>query len=169
VLKKKRDEEKKRQEAEAAKQKQFSADKIAALLNKVPDAAPPPPSAPADQPTKNKGPALGAQEGRDKQISASEMALLKGRIQARLKACWVLPSGGGGSDAPVVTLRWHLKPDGSLDGDPQVEQPRSDPLFRLAAEAALRAVRGCAPFDLPPERYNIWRVITWEFDPTQML
>jgi colicin import membrane protein len=169
ALKKKREEEKKRQEAEAAKQKQFNADKIAALLNKVPDAAPPPPSAPPDQPTKNKGPALGAAEGRDKQISASEMALLKGRIQTCLKPHWVLPSGGGGSDAPVVTLRWQLKPDGSLDGDPQVEQPRSDPLFRLAAEAALRAVRGCARFDLPPETYRTWRVIIWEFDPSQML
>ncbi len=31
-----------------------------------------------DQPTKNKGPALGAQDGRDKQISASEMAMLNG-------------------------------------------------------------------------------------------
>jgi colicin import membrane protein len=169
ALKKKREEEKKRQEAEAAKQKQFNADKIAALLNKAPDAAPPPPSAPPDQPTKNKGPALGAQEGRDKQISASEMAVLKGRIQSRLRACWRLPSGGGGSDTPPVTLRWHLKPDGSLDGEPQVEQARADPLFRLAAEAALRAVRECAPFDLPPERYGVWRVIIWDFDPSQML
>jgi colicin import membrane protein len=172
-LKKKRDEEKKRQEAEAAKKKQKSFDehmRELALLNKVPDkGAPPPPSAPPTEPTKAKGPALGAPEGRDKQLSASEIAMLKGRIQARLKACWRLPSGGGGSDTPAVTLRWRLKPDGSLDGEPQVEQPRSDPLFRLAAEAALRAVRECSPFDLPPERYNIWRVITWDFDPSQML
>ena len=33
----------------------------------------------------------------------------------------------------------------------------------------MRAVRECAPFHLPPERYNVWRVIIWEFDPTQML
>lgn len=168
ALKKKREEERKRQEAEA-KQK-FNADKIAALLNKVPDsAAPPPPSAASEQPTKAKGPTLGSAEGRDKQISASEIAVLKGMIQARLKPCWVLPSGGGGSDAPVVTLRWRLKPDGSLDGEPQVEQPRGDPLFRLAAEAAVRAVQGCAPFDLPPDKYNTWRVIIWDFDPSQML
>jgi colicin import membrane protein len=90
-------------------------------------------------------------------------------IQSRLKACWRLPSGGGGSDTPVVTLRWRLNPDGSLDGDPQVDQPRGDPLFRLAAEAAQRAVRECSPFDLPPERYSTWRNITWEFDPSQMM
>src|SRR6201999_1930219 len=99
ALKKKRDEEKKRQEAEA-KQKQFDAEKISALLNKVPNASTPPPSAPPEQPTKNKGPALGAPEGKDTQISASEANMLRARISTRLKGCWRLPSGGGGSDTP---------------------------------------------------------------------
>lgn len=168
ALKKKRDDEKKRREAEA-KQKQFDAEKIAALLNKVPNSSSPTPSSEPTEPTKAKGPALGAPEGKDKQISASEIAMLKGRISARLRGCWRLPSGGGGSDTPVVTLRWRLKPDGSLDGDPQVEQPRGDALFRVAAEAAVRAVRDCAPFDLPSEKYSTWRTITWEFDPSQMM
>ena len=135
----------------------------------MPDKSAPPPSAPPNEPTKAKGPALGAPEGRDKQISASEVAMLKGRISPRLRGCWRLPSGGGGSDTPVVTLRWRLKPDGSLDGDPQVEQPRGDALFRIAAEAAVRAVRECSPFDLPPDKYSAWRTITWEFDPSQMM
>ena len=168
AAKKKRDDEKKRQEAEA-KQKQFDAEKIAALLNKVPNSSAPPPSSDPNEPTKAKGPALGAPEGKDKQISASEIAMLKGRISSRLRGCWTVPSGGGGSDTPVVTLRWRLKPDGSLDGDPQVEQPRGDALFRIAAEAAVRAVRQCSPFDLPPDKYSTWRTITWEFDPSQMM
>jgi colicin import membrane protein len=168
ALKKKREEEKKRKEAEA-RQKQFDADKIAALLNKTPNASTPAPSAPPEQPTKAKGPALGAPEGKDARISASEIAILKGMISSRLKVCWRLPSGGGGSDTPPVTLRWRLKLDGSLDGDPLVEQPRGDPLFRIAAEAAVRAVRECAPFALPPDKYSTWRTITWEFDPSQMM
>jgi colicin import membrane protein len=168
AAKKKREEEKKRQEA-LAKQKQFDAEKIAALLNKVPNSAAPTPSSEPTEPTKAKGPALGAPEGRDKQISASEIAMLKGRISSRLRGCWTVPSGGGGSDTPVVTLRWRLKPDGSLDGDPHVEQPRGDALFRIAAEAAVRAVRQCSPFDLPPDKYSTWRTITWEFDPSQMM
>jgi colicin import membrane protein len=167
-MKKKRDAEKKRQEAEA-KQKEFDAEKIAALLNKVPNASTPPPSAPPTEHTKNKGPALGAPEGKDTQISASEANMLRARISARLKGCWRLPSGGGGTDTPVVTLRWRLKQDGSLDGDPQVEQPRGDSLFRIAAEAAMRAVRECSPFDLPADKYSTWRTITWEFDPSQMM
>jgi colicin import membrane protein len=56
-----------------------------------------------------------------------------------------------------------------VDGDPQVEEPRGDALFRIAAEAAVRAVRECSPFDLPADRYAAWRVITWEFDPSQMM
>jgi colicin import membrane protein len=135
----------------------------------VPDSSSPAVSAPPNQPTKAKGPSLGAPEGKDDRISASEMAMLKARISQRLRACWRLPSGGGGSDTPVVTLRWRLRPDGTLDGDPQVEQPRGDALFRIAAEAAVRAVQQCSPFDLPPERYSNWRTITWEFDPSQMM
>jgi len=174
-LKKKREEEKKRQEAEAAKQKQKTFEEYMAeqkaLLNKDPRAgAPPPPSAPPDQPTKAKGPALGAAEGRDKQISASEVAMLNGIIGSRLQACWKLPSAGGGSDTPTVTLRWRLKPDGTLDGEPVVVgQLRGDPLFQLAVDAAVRAVRECAPFPLPPEKYNAWRNIERDFDPVSMM
>ena len=130
------------------------------------------PQRPTPQPeneTKQKGPTLGAAEGRDKQISASETAMLRARISSRLKVCWRLPSGGGGTDTPAVTLRWRMNPDGSVDGEPQVEQPRGDALFRIAAEAAVRAVRECSPFDLPADKYAAWRVITWEFDPSQMM
>jgi colicin import membrane protein len=169
ALKRKQEEDKRRQEADAAKQKQFDADKIAALLNKVPDKSAPPPSAPPTEPTKAKGPALGAPEGRDKQISASEIAMLKGMISSRLKVCWRLPSGGGGSDTPVVTLRWTLNPDGSLEKAPEVERPRGGALFQLAAEAAIRAVQQCSPFPLPRDKYVHWKTITWEFDPSQMM
>ena len=42
-------------------------------------------------------------------------------------------------------------------------------LGNAAAESALRAVRGCQPFHLPPESYEGWRDIEWVFDPRQML
>ena len=167
-LKKKRDEERKRREAEA-KKKQFDAENISALLNKIPDKGAPRPSVPLDEQAKAKGPTLGAPEGRDKQLSASEEGRLTGIIQSHLRGCWRLPAGGGGSDTPVVTLKWRLKPDGSLDGEPQVQHERGDLLFRTAAEAAKRAVHQCSPFPLPPDKYGHWKTITWEFDPTQMM
>jgi colicin import membrane protein len=164
--KKKREEEKKRLEAEATAKSKFDADRIAALLNKVPDTSAPPPSAPPNEPTKAKGPALGAPDGRDKQLSASEVAMLEATIGTTLKPCLLSPSGGGGTDLPPVTLRWRLRPDGSLDGEPMVvEASRRDLKFQLVAEAAIRAVRGCAPFQLPPDKYHVWKTITWVFDP----
>jgi colicin import membrane protein len=170
AAKRKREEEKKRLEAEAAAKSKFDADRIAALLNKVPDKGAPPPSAPPNDPTKAKGPALGAPDGRDKQLSASEKAMLLGMIESRLSGCWSLPSAGGGTDTPVVTLRWRLHPDGSLDGDPVViEATRNDALFRLAADNAIRAVRKCAPFPLPRDKYDHWKVIIRDFDPSAML
>jgi colicin import membrane protein len=167
-LKKKRDEERKRREAEA-KKKQFDAENISALLNKIPDKGAPRPSVPLDEQAKAKGPTLGAPEGRDKQLSASEEGRLTGIIQSHLRGCWRLPAGGGGSDTPVVTLKWRLKPDGSLDGEPQVQHERGDLLFRTAAEAAKRAVHQCSPFPLPPDKYGHWKTITWDFDPTQLM
>ena len=167
-LKKKRDDEKRRREAEARK-KPFDGDNIKALLNIVPDKGAPPPSSAPTEPTKAKGPALGAPEGRDKQLSASELGKLQGIIQSHLKPCWHPPAAGGGAETPVVTLRWRMKPDGSVDGEPKVENPRSDTLFRVAAEAALRAVQQCSPIPLPPDKYGHWKTITWDFDPRQML
>jgi colicin import membrane protein len=65
--------------------------------------------------------------------------------------------------------RWTLNPDGSLEKAPEVERPRGDALFQLAAEAAIRAVQQCSPFPLPRDKYVHWKTITWEFDPSQMM
>ena len=81
-------------------------------------------------------------------LSAREQDLLKGKISAQLRGCWRLPGGGGGIETVVVTVHWRLRPDGSLDGEPQVERPQATPVFQIAAEAAVRAVKACAPFTL---------------------
>ena len=108
-----------------------------------------------------------ATEGRDKRISASDVAILKHSINHILQGCWSSPSDNG-SELPVVTIRWRLKVDGYLDGEPTVVQPRENAAFRIAAAAAMRAVRDCAPFGLPADKYSVWRTITWEFDPSQL-
>jgi colicin import membrane protein len=41
-----------------------------------------------------------------------------------------------------------------------------DPIFRIFAESAMRAVRACSPLKLPPEQYQVWRNIIFNFDPT---
>src|SRR5262245_9662707 len=65
--------------------------------------------------------ALGAPEGGHRKLSGSEIEMLASIIRSLLRGCWRLPVESGASDIPVVALKWRLKPDGSLDGEPQIE------------------------------------------------
>jgi colicin import membrane protein len=162
--------EAKRKAEEAKKKKQFDADRIAALIDKSPDKRGAPRTALAPtKPTDYTGPTAGERRGTDTVLSAREADLLKGQLSGQLRRCWHLPGGGGGIETTVVTLKWRLKPDGSLDGLPQVVRPQSGPVFQIAAEAAVRAVTRCAPFDLPPEKYGVWKTVEWNFDPREMM
>ena len=98
-----------------------------------------------------------------------EQDLLRAQISQQLRACWKLPGGGGGIETMVVTVRWRLRPDGTLEGEPAVEAPQAGPVFQIAAEAAVRAVKACSPFTLPEDRYWAWKSIIWDFDPREML
>lgn len=163
--KKKREAEKKRK----AKQKQEDFTKrMSALLDKTPEERGSKRSG-TSQDTDDTGPTAGEREGQGNELTAREEDLLKGRISSQIRDCWRLPGGGGGIDVAVVTVRWRLKRDGQLDGQPQIVGARNDPVYRIAGEAAVRAVNCAAPFKLPPEMYQSWREITWEFDPRHML
>lgn len=155
---------------DAAKKKQQQADRLAALLDKDPtrQGATNYATDPMN-PTDYTGPTAGAQMGNAPVLSVREQDLLRAQISAQLRSCWKLPGGGGGIETTVVTLRWRLRQDGSLDGEPVVEGARSGMVFQIAAEAAIRAVRTCAPFNLPPDKYWAWRSLTWDFDPREML
>ncbi|MCB1521820.1 MAG: protein TolA [Hyphomicrobiaceae bacterium] len=167
---KKRLAEAKRKAAEAKKKQQFDPDRIAALIDKTPEkkGAPQRSNAPSPDAT-YKGPTAGTRDGTDTVLSAREQDLLRGLVRGQLRGCWHLPGGGGGSEIPIVTLRWQLKPDGTLSGIPVVEGGGSGPMFQIAVEAAQRAVLQCAPFTLPPDKYAAWKEIIWDFDPREML
>lgn len=179
-LKKKKQEEAKKK-AEAAK-KQFDPSKIASLLEKSPDDATP--KALLDKDKKKKGQQAsgssststhfgkeaGTQTGSDTVLSAREQDLLKGMLKSQLNGCWRPPGTGGGSEVPVVELHWELNADGTLAGEPRVTSAPSTTAGQVYAEAALRAVRMCAPFRLPPDKYEGgWKYIDWTFDPREML
>jgi len=160
-------EEKRLQEA---KNKKSFADQMAALIDKTPEERGSPRSGQAPRrPTDYEGPTAGEREGSGNELTAREADLLKGQISAQLRNCWRLPGGGGGIESVVVTVRWRLREDGSLDGPPEIQNGRSDPVFQAAARSALAAVTECAPFNLPPDRYTAWRTIIWDFDPRHML
>jgi colicin import membrane protein len=168
ALKKKREEEKKRQEAEMAAKSKFDADRIAALLNKVPNKSAPPPSEPSTEPTKAKGPALGAPDGRDKQISASELAMIGQTIKSCVIRNWNVLSGGASAQETSVKIRLRFNQDGTFSVPPQVMNAQGGPYFQAISESALRAVHQCEPYNLPADKYDFWKDVVMNFSPRDM-
>jgi len=166
---KKKAEEKKRKLAEEKRKQReknkFDADKIAALLDKTPDKrGAPKSSTPPTKPTDYEGPTAGERQGHDTVLSARQQDLLLSMINRQLEPCARLPGGGGGPDTPVVNVRFQLNQDGSLNGEPVVINRQNTPLFLIAADASVRAIKQCAPFQLPPDMYGAWSTVTWAFD-----
>ncbi len=148
--------------APAAKKRDFDTDRIAALLNKIPDAAnAPAPVVPSDEtPSKVRGQSNGTEAA----MSVNEIDALR----ARIAQCWSVPPGGLGAEQIVVRLRLQLNEDGTLVGYPTVANSGSSPFFQAAADSAVRAVYQCQPYALPSEKYALWRDMILNFDPSEM-
>ena len=84
--------------------------------------------------------------------------------------CWNVPVGAPDPTALVFRVKVDLNQDGSVSGTPQLLDTGglSDPYFRAASESAIRAVKMCAPYKLPVEKYDTWSEVTVTFDPTKM-
>ncbi|CAN5153040.1 hypothetical protein BH10PSE13_BH10PSE13_21910 [soil metagenome] len=102
-------------------------------------------------------------------LGAAEARALNTEISRQLKPHWRAPTGAD-VDQLVTILRWRLNADGSLASGPDlVEQTgKTDtnrPQQQLHIEAAIRAVRAAAPFDLPPDYYTYWKnIVSFRFD-----
>ena len=110
-------------------------------------------------------PSLGAPTGNAASLSQSEIDALRARIQQ----CWSPPVGLADARDLAVVVRIQFNRDGSLLRDPTVSNSGSHPMFQIAAESALRAVRRCSPYNfLPPAKYDIWKDVEVTFDPRDM-
>lgn len=103
-----------------------------------------------------------------KTASAAVASSIGAEIRRQLKPHWKSPTG---ADVELLrtTLIVHLKRDGSIDGTPVLdsqtgvnESNRSQ--ARLHVDQAIRAVRLAAPFKLPAEYYDAWKIIRPTFD-----
>ncbi len=167
--KKRREAKRKKKKAKKKKKQEDFTKRMAALLDKTPEERGSRRSGSSLE-SEYLGPVAGERQGSGNELTAREQDLLKGQISAQLRDCWRLPGGGGGIEVAQVRLSWRHKRNGELEGEPQVIGSSSDPTFRVAAEAAIRAVKCAAPFRLPSKSYQAWRYISeWNFDPRQML
>lgn len=98
----------------------------------------------------------------------------KDAILNQFVRCWRMPAGSANDYSLAVLVRVLLLPDGSVQNagitKSQAGRYTSDPVFRAAADAALRAVWACNPIQgLPPEKYETWKDIEFNFDPRNSL
>lgn len=143
------------------KKQETSTDRIAALLNKLPNETEEPVPQDLAEDTK---PVRGQSDGRQLTMSVNEIDALR----ARIAQCWNPPPGGLGAEAIVVKIRLRLNEDGSLVGYPSVTNRGAAPFFQAAADSAVRAVFQCQPYALPSEKYALWRDMILNFDPSDM-
>lgn len=90
-----------------------------------------------------------------------------------VEPCWNVNAGGKYAENLVVSLEVSINPDMSVSNVRVLDQIRynSDTAFQAAADNARRALLNpmCSKLRLPPEKYNDWKVFTYNFDPSQML
>ncbi|MDX2234500.1 MAG: hypothetical protein NW200_08370 [Hyphomonadaceae bacterium] len=92
-------------------------------------------------------------------------------INSHVQRCWRAPADLPYPERLIVKVRIRLNADGSLAAAPELVYPRSiagaDPATRVAAEAAMRAVRVCEPFPVAPNRTERVNAVL-NFDPRLM-
>ena len=126
-------------------------------------------------PEKREGKGTAAAAGGTSQPGTAKVAqinpsLLAASISRQITPCWNIPVAAQGIGGLKVELNIVMGPDGSIQSVVPVDAARagSDPVFRAFAESAVRAVRACSPLKLPPESYQVWRNIIFNFDPSRM-
>lgn len=114
---------------------------------------------------------LAARTAVDRQLAARRLTAL---VKQQIAPCWNIPAGAKDVQSMSVRIEIRLNADGSLRGVPHVlDAPRmgTDRAFRAVAESAVRALLNprCSPLKLPYDEYDVWKNITFNFDPSEAL
>lgn len=109
----------------------------------------------------------------DKKVSQLEIDQWRTMIRNQVSKCWSPPYGAPGAEKLRPELRLTMNPDGSVQSVEVEDTGRmfTDRYFQVAVEAARRAVLDprCNKFNLPPDKYHVWRDLKFIFDPSGML
>ncbi len=95
-------------------------------------------------------------------ISKAEMLKINEAVYKQVNRCW--------SPAPLrtavgvgVRVRFKLDPAGSLTTVPEPSPISGLDYGEVAVAAAVRAVRQCAPYELPARAFEYWRNVEIKF------
>jgi len=93
-------------------------------------------------------------------------------VRRQIQPCWNFPAGAQDAGSLRVLIRIWLNRDGSVRDAKVLDQGRlaGNSKLRAAADAGLRAVNNprCSPLRLPPEKFDRWKVLTIDFDPSKL-
>lgn len=102
-------------------------------------------------------------------ISQEALAAVADDIRRQVVECWSVPPNALDAPGLPVKIAISLNPDGSLRSQPRIlDQARlQDPVYRVVAESARRAVLRCSPFFTLPyqDEYEAWKDVVLSFDP----
>lgn len=96
-------------------------------------------------------------------------ASLQAAMRRQIEVCWRGVADLPKEDQIDVQMRVSLNRDGTLAGNVELVSPSRRPVGRsgIAVDVALRAVRKCAPYQLPEDDYELWKDINVTISPTQ--
>lgn len=112
---------------------------------------------------------LGTASGTSAKLNPSQKDALMGLLREQITRCYTAPisASAGNVMPPVLDIR--LNQDGSLASEPTVMRGGGASTDRAVADAALRAVRRCAPYRVPAQfapYYSDWKILNVQFDLT---
>jgi colicin import membrane protein len=111
--------------------------------------------------------ALGTAAGTAAKLNPSMRDALGGIIREQIERCYAQPVGASGNQVTLPVLEIRFNADGTLLGEPRILRSGSSSMERAVAEAALRAVRRCAPYRIPDKfapYYDAWKLWNVEFE-----
>ena len=90
-------------------------------------------------------------------------------FKEQVRRCFKLPSGLAAGEQLQMVIRIALAPSGALAGEPEMVAAKMSPLGPALRDSAVTAVRQCAPYKLPADKYQDWKVLDIDFSPDQMM
>jgi colicin import membrane protein len=112
---------------------------------------------------------LGTATGSAAKLNPSQRDALMGLLRDQIQRCYQAPISASNGDATAPMLDIRLNQDGSLASDPTLMRAGANSTDRAVADAALRAVRRCAPYRVPAQfapYYTDWKTLNVQFDLT---
>ncbi len=97
----------------------------------------------------------------ENKATATEIDILRNHV----RQCWNAPYAANELNK-IINLKIFTNPDGSVVNVQIIDTAfyKKDPVYRAAADSARRAVKDCSPLPLPKNKYDLFKIFTFNFD-----